>query len=472
MVKQRSSISCRPRWATPRKPERRTLGPAVAAIAETLGQPLMPWQALVADVGLELLPDGRPAYRSVRFTVPRQSGKTTLILSWQVQRALGWAQMLGEPQRIAYSAQTGKDAREKLLDDQVPLLERRRDLLGVRKVTRTNGSESVLWKNGSRLGLLASGSDSGHGKTLDLGVKDELFADVDLRREQALKPAMATRPFAQALTASTMGTSESVALNEEVEQGREAVQAGRDTGIAYFEWSADPDDDPGDPETWWRCMPALGRTITLEVVEDAYATMSIDEFRRAFLNIPTASSEQVIPLPAWQAVCGEQVEAAAAVFAFDVNPERTSAGVVAAGPGPVLEVVDYRPGVGWLVDRLVELHEKYGACVAVDRGSPAGAFIAELEARRVPLVELDATGLVRACGQFYDAVIDRKVQVRTNTDLDLAVAAAARRPVGDAWAWGRKSSAGDISLLVAATVALWAQQQPKPEVHLINLGAL
>src|SRR5215471_14351615 len=169
MVKQRSLSSCGPRFATPRRPDRESLGPAVAALAELIGQPLMPWQRQVADVGLEVDEEGLPFYREVTFSVPRQSGKTTLILAWELHRALGWAQVLG-PQRIAYSAQTGKDAREKLLEDQLPILERHRRILQIARVRVANGTESVVWRNGSRLVLLASGPDSGHGKTIDLGV--------------------------------------------------------------------------------------------------------------------------------------------------------------------------------------------------------------------------------------------------------------------------------------------------------------
>lgn len=465
MVKQPSSSLCVPRWATPRRVERETLGPAVAAVCAELGQPLMPWQQQVADVGLELLPDGRPAYRAVRFTVPRQSGKTHLILGWEVQRALGWAQRLGAPQRIVYSAQTGKDAREKLLEDQVPLLTPRRKKFGIQKVTRTNGSEAVVWKNGSRLVLLASGADSGHGKTVDMAVKDELFADDDLRRDQALNPAMATKPFAQELTASTMGTDASVALNAEVKSGRDAVEADSDRGIAYFEWSADPDADPQDPATWWRCMPALGRTISLEIVEHAWQTLEFDEFRRAYLNIPTASGVTVFPPSSWAAVCDSDVEATGEVFAFDVNPERSAAGIVAVGPGPVVEVVDFHPGTGWLVARLKELAGKYpSARFALDRNGPGGPFIDELERASVPLVPLDAAEVVRATGKFYDLVVDAEVKVRTNPDLDVAVAGAQKRLVGDSFAWGRKSSAADISLLMAATVGVWVQQQPPEEL--------
>ena len=44
-----------PRFATARTPSRDTLGPQIAAVARALGQPLLPWQQLVADVGFELV---------------------------------------------------------------------------------------------------------------------------------------------------------------------------------------------------------------------------------------------------------------------------------------------------------------------------------------------------------------------------------------------------------------------------------
>jgi hypothetical protein len=462
MVKPVSLNSCEPRWATPRTSSRRTLGAQAAAVAERLGTRYLPWQRLVADVGLELLPDGRPAYREVLVTVPRQSGKTTLILSVEVQRAVGWAPAFG-PQRIVYSAQTGADARKKLLEDQLPVLEPRRKLLGISRITRAIGSESLLWTNGSRLVLLASSSDSGHGKTLDLGMQDELFADVDHRRDQAMIPAMATRQHAQLWGASTMGTGDSQALNMKVAKARAAVEAGKTTGIAYFEWSADVADDPADPATWWRCMPALGRTIGLEAVEHAYQTMSLGEFKRAFLNIATVTNERVIPQTAWDLVCDPHVEATAGRFGIDVNPERSAAAIVVAGPGPVLEVIDYRAGIAWLVPRCVELHRRYGAGVVLDGSGPAASEIAALRAQGVPIEIVTGQDVTRAAGAFYDRIVEGNLRIRRHQALDEAAGGAAKLQVGDAWKWGRRSSNADIAPLVAATVALWSLIGPEPE---------
>src|SRR5215471_10973954 len=75
-------MSCWPSWRGPApvlataRTDRLTYGGAVAALAQALGKPMMPWQSYVADVALEVDEDGRFAYQLVIVTVPRQSGKT------------------------------------------------------------------------------------------------------------------------------------------------------------------------------------------------------------------------------------------------------------------------------------------------------------------------------------------------------------------------------------------------------------
>lgn len=455
MTPPTSSSVCRPRFATERSPERETFGPAIAAVAERLGQPFMPWQRMVADVGGEIDPaTGLPAYRNVVVTVPRQSGKTVLLLAWMIQRALGW----GEPQRIAYSAQTGNDARKKLVEDWVPLLDPRKSKLGISRILTGMGNEAISFRNGSRIVLLASSEDSGHGKTLDQAVKDEFFADYDDRRDQALIPAMATRAAAQVLTASTMGTDDSVPLNNLVTLGRQAVLDGQRQGVAYFEWSAGEDDDLDDPASWWRFMPALGHTQTPQVIADAKALLKPGEFRRAFGNIATKSDERVIPTAAWDLVCSpDAAPSGQMVFALDVNPER-SAGAIASCGDRAVEVVEHRAGVGWVVDAAAALGRVHSAEFAVDMSGPAASLVPDLKAAGVRVRELGVRETVDACGAFYDAVGDRTFSVRRHQGLDAAVAGAAKKQSGDSWRWARRSAASDISPLMAVTLALWASK--------------
>lgn len=413
----------------------------------------MPWQRLVADVGGELILSGRgvliPAFREVIVTVPRQSGKTTLTLGWKIQRAHGW----GRPQTIAYSAQTGNDARKKLVEDWEPLLKPRMAKLGIRRILKGMGNEAVEFRNSSRIVLLASSEEAGHGKTVGLGVKDELFADTDFRRDQALIPAMATIDDAQTLTASTMGTDESVALNDAVARGRQAVLEDRRSGVAYFEWSAAEGDDLDDPESWWSFMPALGVTQSVETIAHAKLILPPGEFRRAFGNLKTTSDERIIPTALWDAACSVDVSPSGRlVVAVDVNPERSWSSVAVADAGGTVELVDHRPGTGWLVDRALEVASRWGAQVALDPAGPAGSFKPDLG----DVIEVSGRELGQACGAFYDDVTEGRAAIRRHSSLDSSVAGARRRSVGDAWAWARKDTSVDVSPLVAVTVARWA----------------
>lgn len=428
----------------------------------------MPWQRLVADVGGELLDDGRPAFREVVFTVSRQSGKTTLVLGWEVQRAVGW----GEPQRIAYTAQTGQDARKKIREDQFPLLERHAKALGVRlPFHRTPGELGVSFVNGSRLIEVASTPDAGHGQTFDLAVKDELFADGDDRRDQALRPAMITRQKAQVLACSTMGTEDSVPWNALVERGRRAAETGKREGIAYFEWSAPSDTDPGDPETWWGCMPALGWTITehdINLEWEAHAGKE-NEFRRAYLNQQTKADDRVIPATIWNEVCDPNVEAVGdVVFGLEASEDRTGGAIVACSTAerPVVEVVDHRRGnPSWLVDRAAELKDRHPtARFAVFPKGPMGPLVPALERVGVRVVPIAPGDMAAASGQFFDAVIERKLRVRREPVMDAAVAAAVKRPVGESWVWGRRAQE-DVSPLLAATAALWVARNDPPSTY-------
>lgn len=258
----------------------------------------MPWQQLVADVAGEYDPITElPAYREVVVTVPRQSGKTTEIIVLQLDRAL----MRGRPQRLAYTAQTGLDARQKIINDVYPMLRRSGFKAAVSRMLRGAAETAIEFRGGSRLEVLASAEEAGHGRTIDQGVIDEAFADEDDRREQAILPAMATRPDAQLFVFSTMGTQRSTYLNRKVATGRAAAEEGLTFGIAYFEWSAPLDADPDDPETWHACMPALGYTITEDTVRHARQTMTDGEFRRAMLNQQYNHEERWLAPEEWAA---------------------------------------------------------------------------------------------------------------------------------------------------------------------------
>ena len=127
-------VTASPRWATERT-DRETYGGTVAEVAAVLGIELMPWQRRVLDVALEH-EGGRLAYRDVVVTVPRQSGKSTLLLPVIVWR------MLAARSTLIYGAQSRLAARQKLLDDLLPILARSR-LAKSFTATRATGQEAL-----------------------------------------------------------------------------------------------------------------------------------------------------------------------------------------------------------------------------------------------------------------------------------------------------------------------------------------
>lgn len=270
-----SSAPCKPRFATPAT-DRPNLALGIAKVAQLLGYELMPWQNDTNSVATELTAEARFAYRQVVLEVMRQQGKTVDLLPMMLARALR-----RPGTQISYTAQTRLDARHRLLDTWWPMIEasKLRQLIDVR---RGSGSEAYLFRNGSMLGLVSGTQTSGHGDSLDLGVIDEAWAQEDDHLEQAMRPAMMTRD-AQLWVVSAAGTEKSAYFRGKVEDGRARAEMGVTENGCFISYSAADDEDPADPATWWRRMPALGRTVSEETVKADFELMDLAEFRRAYL---------------------------------------------------------------------------------------------------------------------------------------------------------------------------------------------
>lgn len=451
------------------------MGDRVARVAVEMGVPFMPWQRMVADVAGEYdASTGLPAYREIVVTVPRQSGKTTLLLATSVDRALMWR----TPRRIAYTAQTGLDARQKVTTDFIPLLQRSPLWATIDRVLRSAAETALEFRGGSRLEALATSEDSGHGRTLDLGIIDEAFADEDDRREQAIVPAMTTKADAQLYVFSTMGTPRSTFLNRKVQIGRALAEAGdTGSGIAYFEWSAADDVDPGDEDAWPTFMPALGHTVTLGAVRHARAGMTDGDFRRAYLNQVRQHDARWLPDGAWAArrhpdglVLPD--DGSSVFLGFDGSYNGDSTAIVGVtSEGHVFKVAVWeRPkdaADDWVVPRW-----EVDAAVrqAFARWSVLGMAVDRSRWMRETQEWSDAFGVVvdvpqsparmsAACAAFYKAVVTGGLTHDGDADLARHIAGAITRETPDG-AYIRKEgrhSPLKVDLAVAAVLANYAR---------------
>lgn len=432
-----------------------------------------PWQGDTADVALEIDPaTGLLVYRVVIITVPRQSGKTKLELGVATHRCVTWPSQV-----VTYTAQTRLKAREKWEDDHLKTLSAS-PFMSLFRPRKTSGMEAILWSNGSKYGIEATTEKAGHGDTLDLGFIDEAFAQVDARTEQAMKPAMITRPQPQLWIVSTAGTETSVFLREKVEMGRALAAAGVTEGVCYIEYSAPEDADPADPATWWACMPALGimredgAGVTEAAVRADFQSMKLGEFRRGYLNqwVDAIPDEWlVIPKDVWMSLREDPVAHGRVAIAVDVSPRvpgREVQGTVAASwrrPDGVtdVEIIRRQEGTAWIPEFTAALVRRHRPCATViDAVGPAASLCDEIEALGVEVVRPNMREVVQACGQFFDAVLlSRTLRHGGDPALDAAVAGALKRDLGDGWAWDRKGPDVDISPLVACTLASWAHSK-------------
>lgn len=431
----------------------------------------MPWQQNAANILGEVNEQGRLCYNKVVITVPRQSGKTTLLLPVVVGRAEA-GEAFGGRQTMLYAAQTREAAKEKWLDDYVSHVEKAKVLKGRYKKRIASGSERLtFYSTGTTFGPVPTKPESSHGKVIDLGLLDEAFAQIDNRVQAAWRPAMSTRPMAQIIMVSTMGDATALWFNDQVERARAAVLEDSGFGTCYVEFSAPPTEtDFGNPEVWARCMPALGRTQTVEFIRDEFKDMPLNDFRRAYLNQQVDSAtDQVLPATQWNLMRREPEDARRAtrpVLIVDVAYDRSASTIALAyelkDGTPAVRIAEYGPGTSWVTDAVLRLKDELvPRRIVADSVGPVSSIVTELQAEHVKVYTTNTLEVVAACGLILDGVTDQKFVHYGEPELNKAVQNAAQRELGDAWAWTRKrskqGSGTDISPLVAITLGYWAQ---------------
>jgi hypothetical protein len=435
-------------------------GDRVAALAEAVGLHLDDWERWVLDQGLGRGLDERWTAFEKALIVSRQNGKGAILEALEL--AALFLDDFGAD-LILHSAHEFKTASEAFRRvqgriDNHPSFKRR-----VRQVYLQRGAESIELKNGKRLRFIARTSGSGRGFSADLVILDEAYELGDAAMA-ALLPTLSARPNPQIWYTSTAGLPTSTQLGRVRERGLR----GDDPSLAFFEWSVDPGSyDPADPACWAQANPGMGIRITQEYIAKERAALGPDEFARERLGVGTypadGASWSVIPADAWTSLADAESQVAGpAAFAVAVDGSsgrRGAIGVAGRRADGLLhaELADYRPGTSWIVPRLTEMWQRHGGTVVVDAAGYEGSLVQPLEQAGVPVTKPSARDVAAAFGQFYDAVTDSKsLRHLGQPELDAAVAAAATREVGDAGrTWGRRVAAGDISPLVAVTLAAW-----------------
>ena len=275
-------------------------GDRVADLAASAGLILDDWERWVLDQGLGRAADGKWSAFEVCPIVARQNGKGAIL------EALELAALFLDDfgvDLILHSAHEFKTASEAFRRVQGRIENRSWLRKRVRQVYLQRGAESIELLNGKRLRFVARSSGSGRGFTSDLVILDEAYALGD-QEMAALLPTLSARPNPQIWYTSTAGGPASTQLGLVRARG----VAGDDPSLAFFEWSAEEDDDPADPRTWAKANPGMGIRISAEYIEKERAALPAEAFARERLSI----GDYPVDGGAWETISADAWGACAA----------------------------------------------------------------------------------------------------------------------------------------------------------------
>jgi hypothetical protein len=493
-----------PTYATARTPSRHTDGPAVArAIERWLGRRPTVTQQLVLDVALERLdgPGSPFAYDDVGVILGRRCGKTVTTFGVPLARALAGPIRLPNgrvlPFKSTHTAQNLTAARQRFKADLVEPYQRRfpadvwdravdfKQAAADTTLTldpragmaRKNLADARARRLAAELRVLAPTPSSARGAGVAHLTWDEALTYTVKRGEELLSAARPTlaemHGHGQSWTVSNVATDtdHTKHLFRVRNKGRRAVMDGRTDGVAWFEWSIPPGADPDDEQLWWRHYPALSdgivgvRTLRRDREEFGPAAFAAEYLCRW-------PDENETGLVGWDALRLDDWLAAKttdplpdglpAMLAVDVDPFGRSASIVAAvrvDDAVLVEVVDHRPGSGWVRDAVVELAGDVDAVVVDDYGA-GHDLVGKLEALPVMsgrLLAVTSRDVVAASYGFEAGIREGVIRWRASDyhEALTAAAAAAQRTPGRSWQWERRVATSQTPLM-GASLAVWA----------------
>lgn len=433
--------------------------------------------------------DGKWAAQLAGLSVPRQNGKTQLMLS----RALAGA-LLFDERKIVISAHRQDTATEnfskimEIVEDDANGWLRARLRPG-RDGTRTAmNREQLRFLNGATISFKTRTGPGNRGFSSDCLMLDE----GQRLTQQAWASINSTRSAMWNPQLWILGTMPMPEDESEVFMAvRKAALDGISSTTAWLEWGADPtspDYDPASEYTRWTANPAWNTRLNHEVVQSEYETYSPEIFGIDRLGLPPASmiGSRHISAADWTATetTAPPPDGIRSIgVAFSVDGSRVSvAGAVKHAGGVHVELVGIHSGsteqgVAALADWLAARWQTLAAIHIA--GPDAPVLLAALRAKRIPpraVTQITAGDYFAACSMLVDSIRDAVKVVDERPDGTKVLAGGFTHPKatgGDAldasvsvcdrkvratgmWGWEATTVDGDETPIEAVSIALRA----------------
>lgn len=471
--------SSTPRLAS--KPVKGTsLAPVLEALAESLGEPLLPWQSNVLQDACKVDKDGQWIRKTVGVIVARQQGKSHLVRL----RVLAGLFIFGEEQ-IYIIAQVRKLSTDHMaaierMIHKTPWMSER-----LKRVVKTNGKEAIEvycehypkkcpsgCKTVRTLGVLAATPDAPRGSTADFLWVDEL-REISEDVWSAAAPITRARPNAQTWVTSNAGSARSTVLNDI--RGR----ALGDTSprLGWYEWSAPQGCKIDDLEAIAQANPSLGYQTDIESLMDSIARDHPDTVRTELLCQWIDALDSPWNMTAWDAGIDRTLkmdENLPTYMGLDLVFDRTQAFLVSVqDDGKYLRVFMH----SWeknspinereLASEIAVLSRKYRTKQIAFDPNTAGFVAPHLSRAGVKMIPTPwaSSNFSTMCDVTMSNMnSDRLIHVG-QSELRQHLTACARRPASDGgWRIARRASESPISAAVALVMAVGHADAPRTQL--------
>jgi len=423
-------------------------------LCEAYGIKLLPWQKSILYRWMSTDDDGKWTNPECGLSVPRQNGKSELI----IVRIIGGMVFLGEA--LVYTAQsdnTVKEIKRRIMRFFYDADEELRDMLTDEFDNEPKSLDYCELRNRGRCVFRTRTRTNGLGSTNDTLIIDEAQEETDAQQE-ALLPTIASgksqnHQTIRAGTPPTAGSSGTVWTRT-----RNSVLTGKAEMYCWQEWSVEAITDVLDEEAWYFANPSLGYFLMISAVRNEAATMATDSFNKMRLGwYAGVESLRAISDDEWTPLAVERVELPEEpnlVYAVKFAPDRSAVslavGVIMPDARVHIEIIERRQmnaGIAWLSMWLIERWRKCNKII-IDGQAGQQLLVEELIRSDPKISKKILTPNVKEAGAAYSSfhtAIQQKLLTHFNQPaLNVSIKTVKRRDIGRDGMFGYASMNNDI----------------------------